>query len=80
MIMSKQLTGVVQGFFGKKGFMVRFQDCYKNNISLNRHTIMVVEKIPEEKEPEVFVIPDIPEEQAKLEKGYYFCVYVIPRF
>ena len=41
---------------------------------------MVSEKIKEEKEPEVFEIPDIPEEQVELEKVYYCCVYVMLRF
>ena len=36
---------------------------------------MIVENITEEKEPEVSVITEIPEEQVKLEKGYYCCVY-----
>ena len=41
---------------------------------------MIVENITEEKEPEVFAIPEIPEEQVKLEKVYNRCVYVILRF
>ena len=41
----------------------------KNNISSYQLTIVIVENIPEENEPEVFAIPEIPEEQAKLEKG-----------
>ena len=46
-------------------------------LSLNQLTIMKVEKIPEQKEPEVLEIPKIPEEQFKLEKGYYLCVCFI---
>ena len=41
---------------------------------------MIVENIPEEKEPEVSTIPEIPEDQVKLEKGYYLFVYVMLRF
>ena len=41
---------------------------------------MVVEKIPEEKEPEVSENVEIPEEQVELEKGYCRCVYFILRF
>ena len=41
---------------------------------------MIVEKILEEKEPEVSEISEIPEEQVELEKGYYQCVYVMLRF
>ena len=43
-------------------------------------TDVVVEKIPEEKEPEVSENVEIPEEQVELEKGYYRCVYFILRF
>ena len=41
---------------------------------------MIVERIPEKKEPEVYEISEIPEDQVELEKGYYRCVYVILRF
>ena len=71
---------MVQGVPGKKRFLVRFQDGCKNNLSLNQLTVMILEKIPEEKEPAVSEIAEIPEEQVKLEKGYYHCVYVILRF
>ena len=77
---SKELTGVVQGVSGKKIFLVKFQYRCENNLSSDQLTIVIVEKIPEEKEPEVFVIPEIPEEQVKLEKGYYRCVYVMLQF
>ena len=40
-------------------------------------TVVIVEKIPEEKEPEASKIPEIPGEQVELEKGYYRCVYVM---
>ena len=40
----------------------------KKNMSSNQLTIEIVEKIPEEKEPEVSKIAEIPEEQVKLEK------------
>ena len=78
--MRKELTGVVQGFSGKKRFLVRFQDGCKNNMSSNQLTIVIVENIPEEKEPYGCIITDIPEEQVKLEKGYFCCVYFMIRF
>ena len=59
---------------------MRFQNWCKNNLSSNKLTVVIVEKIPEEKEPEVSKIAEIPEEQVKLEKGYYRCVYVMLRF
>ena len=77
--MRKELNGVVQGVSVKKRLLTRFQDGCKNNLSSNQLTIVIVEKILEEKEPEVSAIPEIPEEQVKLEKGYYRCVYVMIR-
>ena len=47
------------------------------NMPSNQLTIVIIEKNPKEKEPEVFAITDIPEEQAEPEKGYYFCIYVM---
>ena len=67
--MRKELTGVVQGISGKKRLLARFQDGCENNMSLNQLTIVIVEKIPEEKEPEVFMNPEIPEEQVESKKG-----------
>ena len=78
--MRKYLTGVVRGVSGKKRFLVRFQDGCKNNLSSDQLTIVIVDKIPEEKEPEVSKITEIPEEQVELEKGYYCCVYVMLHF
>ena len=37
----------------------------KNNLSSNQLTVVIVEKIPAEEEPEVSTIPDIPEDQVK---------------
>ena len=75
--MGNQLTGVLQGLSGEKRFLVRFQDGCKENMSPNQLTIVIVEKILVEKEPEVPTIPDITEKQVTLEKGYYHCVYVM---
>ena len=57
------MTGVVQGVSGKKRFLAGFKDGCKNNLSSDQLTIMIVENIPEEKEPEVSKIPDIPEDK-----------------
>ena len=67
--MRKELTGVVQGVFGRGRFLVRFQYGCENNLSSNQLTVVKVEKILEEKEPEVSEIAEILEEQVKLEKG-----------
>ena len=75
--MSKEFTGVVQGFLGRRRFLVRFQNGCKNNMSSNQLTVVVVENILLEEEPEVSTVPEIPEDQVKLEKGYYLCVYVM---
>ena len=45
---------------------MRFQDGFKKNLSLNKLTVVIVEKILEEKEPGVSEISDIPEDQVKL--------------
>ena len=47
---------------------------------MNQLTIMILEKSPVEEEPEMPTIPEIPEEQVTLEKGYYCCVCVILYF
>ena len=78
--MRKELTGVLQGVSGKRRFLVRFKNGCKKNLSLNQLTVVIVENIPDEKEPEVSEISEILEEQVELEKGYYHCVYVMLRF
>ena len=45
---------------------MRFHNGCKNNISSNKLTVVIVEKIPEEKEAEVSKISEIPEEQVEL--------------
>ena len=71
---------MVQGISGRRRFLVRFQNGCENNLSLNQLTGVIVEKILQEKEPEVSEIVEILEEQVELEKGYYRCVYVMVRF
>ena len=56
---------------------MRFQNGCKNNLSSNQLTVVIVEKIPEEKEHKVSEIAEILEDQVELEKGYYLCVYVM---
>ena len=66
----KYLTGVVQGFsLGRRRFLVRFNNGCKNNMSSNQLTVVIVENISEEKEPEVSKISEISEEHFELEKG-----------
>ena len=59
---------------------MRFQYGCENNLSSNQLTVVIVEKIPEEKQPEISEMSEIPEEQVESEKGYYRGVYVIIRF
>ena len=73
----KELTGVVQGVLGSRRFLVRFQNGCKNNLSSDQLTVVIVENIPEEKEPDVSEIAEIAEEKVELEKGYYHCVYFV---
>ena len=75
-----ELNGVVQGILGRRRLLARFKNGCKNNMYLNQFTVVIVEKILEEKEPEVSEIYEIPEEQVESENGYYCCVYVMLRF
>ena len=47
----KELTGVMQGVLGRRRFLARFQNMCEKNLSSNQLTIVIAEKIPEEKEP-----------------------------
>ena len=78
--MGKDLTVIVQGVSGRRRFLVRFNNECKNNLSSNQLTVVIVENIPVDEEPEVSTIPEIPEDQVELEKGYYSCVYVMLQF
>ena len=46
-------------------------------MKLNQLTIIIVEKILVEEEPEVPTNPEVPEDKATSEKGYYQVVYVV---
>ena len=59
---------------------MRFQNACKNNMYSNQLTVVIVEKIPMEEEPEVYTIPEVPKDQVEKEKGYYRCVYVMLHF
>ena len=78
--MGKELTGGVQGVSQRRGFLVRFQNGCKNNMSSKQLTVVIVENILVEEEPEVSTIPEIPEDQVELEKGYQRYVYVMLQF
>ena len=66
--MRKELTGVVRGVSGRREFLVRFKDGRKNYLFLNQLTVVIVEKILEEKEPEVSEIAKISWEKFELNK------------
>ena len=78
--MTKELTGVVQGVSGKKRLLVMFQYKLEKDLNLNQLTILVLEKIPVEEEPDVPTITEIPDEKVTLKKGYYHGVYDILHF
>ena len=59
---------------------MRFQYGYEENISSNQLTIVIVDNKLVEKEPEFPINNKIPEWKITLEKGYYYCVYVMLRF
>ena len=78
--MRKELNCVVKGVSGGRRFLARFQNWCKKNLSSNQLTVVIVENILVEEEPEVSTIPEILEEQVELEKGYYSCDYVMLQF
>ena len=78
--MRKELTGLVQSVSGRRRFLVMFQNGCEKNLSSDQFTIVVVDKILVEEEPEVSTIPEIPEDNVEKQKGYYRCVYVLQQF
>ena len=68
---------MVQGVSGRRRFLVRFHNGCENDLSSNQLTVVILEKNPEEIEPEVSEIAEILEEQIKLQKEYYRCVYIM---
>ena len=59
--MRKYLTGVMQGFSGKRRFLVSFQDGCENGLTSNKLASGTVDSIPFAQEAEVptmFMIPD----------------------
>ena len=48
---------------------MRFQYGCENNIPSNQLTIVIVENIPEEKEPNIFMNYEIPKDKVTLEQG-----------
>ena len=68
---------MVQGLFGKKRFLVRFQDGFEKVMNLNQPTAVIVEKSPVTEEYEVPRISEKHNNTVPLEKGCYivcFCV------
>ena len=62
--MRKEMNGLVQGVSGRRRFLVRFHNGCENNLSSDQPAVVIVEKIQEEKEPEVSEISEISEEQV----------------
>ena len=60
------MTSVFQGIYGEKMLLVRFQDGCENYLTSNQLIVVIVYKIPVEEEPEVPMIPEIPEDQVTL--------------
>ena len=59
---------------------MRFQNGCEKNLSSNQFTIVTAHEILVEEAPEVSKIPEIPENNVKIHKGYYQCVYVLLQF
>ena len=68
-IMREYFTGLVQVVSGKTRFLVRFQDGYEKDLTLNQLTAMAIHKIPVTKEYEVPMIYAIPYDTFYLDKG-----------
>ena len=45
----KEFTSALQGVSGSRRFLVRFHNGCENNLSSNQFTVMIIEKIPEDK-------------------------------
>ena len=67
--MRKELTGVFQGFLGRRRFLVRFQNRSENNFPSNQLTVVTAHEILLEEAPKVSTIPEITEDNAGKQKG-----------
>ena len=76
----KELMGVVQGVSGKKRFLVRFQYGREKYLTLNQLTVVAVEKILIEEEPEQPSIAVNTDDIVPSERGYYHGVHVLLHF
>ena len=71
---------MVQCVSGRRRLLARFHNRCEKNLEYNQLTVVIIEKIPVEEEPEVSTIPEIREDQVEKEKGYYRCIYVMLKF
>ena len=78
--MRKELTGVVQGVSGRRGFLVRFHNGCENNLSSNQLTVVTAHEILVEEAPKVSTIPEVREDIVEIHKEYYVFFYVILQF
>ena len=62
------MTGAVQGVSGNEMFLARFYYRCKKDLKSNKLTIVILEKILVDEEPEAPTIIEIPEEQVTSEK------------
>ena len=76
----KELTSVLQGVSGKKRFLVRFQYGCKKDMTSNNFTIVILYSISTEEEPQVTMIPEIPDKKDPFEKVYYNGIHVVLHF
>ena len=76
----KELNGLVQGVSEKRMCLMRFKDGCDKDMNLNQLTVVAVEKIPMNKEPEVLKIYVIHDNTVDFEKELYHAVYVMNNF
>ena len=71
---------MVQAISRKRKFLVRFHDGCEKNLSSNQLTVVAAHEILVADAPLVSTIPEIPEYNVEIHKGYYRCVYVLLQF
>ena len=71
---------MVQGVSGKMVLLVKFQDGYDKDMTMNQITGVKLDRIPVTKEAEFPTIYAILDWEVDLEKGYYHGVYILIQF
>ena len=76
----KEVIGVVGRVVGPRRYLMRFEDGFKKEPSLNKLTVVTKERIPETEDAEEVDIPVKEIERVDVDKGLYQEVYVLKLF